>query len=89
MINKIKVNSLNPFDKAFFGKTMESRARDLRNRGEFLNPTILKSDCVDELNHFFLNKMIARTLEKAPDVDTFAKLNSGTDVPSFMKNAIK
>lgn len=89
MIRKIKVNSLNPFDKAFFGKTMESRARDLRNRGEFLNPTILKSDCVDDLNHFFLNKMISKTLEKTSDADTFAKFNSGTEVSSFMKNAIK
>lgn len=89
MIKKIKVNSLNPFDKAFFGKTMASRARDLRNRGEFLNPTILKSDSVDDLNHFFLNKMISKTFEKTPEVDTFAKFNSDTDVTSFVTNAIK
>lgn len=89
MIKNIKTNTLNPFDKAFFGKTMIARARDLRNRGEFLNPTILKSDCVDDLNHFFLNKMISKTLENSPVSDSFVKTEFGTDIPSFVKNAIK
>lgn len=35
MIKIIKTNTLNPFDKAFFGKTMIARARDLKIRENF------------------------------------------------------
>ena len=54
MIKIIKTNTLNQCDKAFFGKTMIARARDLKNTGELLVPSNLKLDCIDDLNHFFV-----------------------------------
>lgn len=89
MIKIIKTNTLNPFDKAFFGKSMAARARDLKNSGELLTPSKLKLDCIDDLNNFFVKQSIAKTLEKTPVSDTFAKVENGTDIPSFVKNAIK
>lgn len=89
MIKIIKTNTLNPFDKAFFGKTMIARARDLKNTGELLVPSNLKLDCIYDLNHFFVKQSIAKTLEKSPVSDSFVKTELGTDIPSFVKNAIK
>lgn len=89
MIKIIKTNTLNPFDKAFFGKSMAARSRDLKNSGELLTPSKSKLDCIDDLNNFFVKQSIAKTLEKTPVSDTFAKAEIGTDIPSFVKNAIK
>ena len=56
----LKVNSLNPFDRNFFGKTIASLARDQKVRGEFLNSSVLKHDSIDDLNKFFVKKFIKK-----------------------------
>lgn len=69
-----KVNSLFPFDKAFFGKPM--RAWSNRNSGEMLNASNFKLDSIDDLNNHFDKKLFefvgSRKLEKSPVNDTFA-----------------
>lgn len=46
-----KVNSLNPFDKGFFGKTLNSWSK--RNVAESLTPSNLKLDSFDDFNKHF------------------------------------
>lgn len=52
-MTKIKMNSLNPFDKKFFG-------RSLRNRINLpiSNPTKLKQDSADDFNKYMFQQML-------------------------------
>ena len=82
-----KVNSLNPFDKAFFGKTMQAYAN--RNSGEILNPTKLELSSIDDLNHYFSKKIITERLERAPKADVFKPEAKIEAEPNFyLPNAI-
>lgn len=80
----LKVNSLNPFDRNFFGKTIASLARDQKVRGEFLNSSVLKHDSIDDLNQFFVKKSI-QSLEKMPVADTLEKAAEPSQIPTMMK----
>lgn len=72
-----KVNSLFPFDKAFFGKPMRAWAN--RNSGEMLYPSRLKMDSIDDFNKHFdsMFSKLGRS-EKSPAVDTFEVSKDGT-----------
>lgn len=70
----IKVNSLNPFDKGFFGKTMAAAQMMNRSRGEMLYPSKLSLDSIDDFNkHFDMMKLNSK-FEKSPVKDTFSTL---------------
>ncbi len=72
-----KVNSLNPFDKAFFGKPMSAWAN--RNSGEMLKPSKFTMDSIDDFNKHFAAKMKDfGKLEKSPEIDTIELSNDGT-----------
>ncbi len=64
-----KVNSLNPFDKGFFGKTMQAYAKEYK--GKVLTPSKLEQSSIDDLNKYFSKKMITERLEKSPTTDVF------------------
>jgi hypothetical protein len=65
-----KVNSLSPFDKKFFGKSMKSWGN--RNIGEPLKSSKLKLDSVDEFNKYFQQKTFDLKAGKSAIVkDTF------------------
>ena len=44
-----KVNSLNSFDKGFFGKTMQAYAKE--NKGKVQNPSKLELSSIDVFYH--------------------------------------
>ncbi len=51
-----KVNSLFPFDRNLFGKTMA--AWDKMNRGQMLHPTKHVMNSADDLNRYFSSKYL-------------------------------
>ncbi len=72
-----KVNSLYPFDKAFFGKPMRAWAN--RKSGEMLHSSNLKMDSIDDLNKHFDNMFFnMKKLEQTPTVDTFEVSKDGS-----------
>ncbi len=64
-----KVNSLNSFDKGFFGKTMQAYAKE--NKGKVQNSSKLELSSIDDLNKYFSKKMFTERLEKSPTTDVF------------------
>lgn len=76
----VKVNSLNPFDKGFFGKTMSAWAkRDIK----ISNPSNLKMTSIDDFNRHFDLQLMAKKLEKTPPSDTFAEIEPPTGIPNI------
>jgi len=69
----IKLNSLNPFDRGFFGKTMAAWAKINKTRGEMLNPSNLKMSSIDDFNKHFQDKLFPMKFERAPHSDNFSK----------------
>ena len=62
-----KVNSLNPFDKGFFGQNLLNAKK---NMPQNVIPSKFKADSIDDLLKYFDEKMFKKvTLEKAPKTD--------------------
>ena len=66
-----KVNSLNPFDKGFFGKSIAAWSKIQKSKGEMLAPSVLKSDSIDDFNRHFDMLLFKPKFEKSPVADLF------------------
>ena len=53
----IKINSLNPFDKGFFGKTMNDWAKYHKDHPLKADSSNLKMSSVDDFNKYFQYKL--------------------------------
>lgn len=71
----IKVNSLNFFDKGFFGKTMAEYAKENASR-KVLNSSSLKMNSIDDFNKHFDIISNARKMERVPMDDIYEAVPS-------------
>lgn len=69
----IKVNSLNPFDRDFFGKTMADWVNKRKYSGKMLYPSNLKQSSIDDFNKHFQDKIFQMPFEKSPAADEFSQ----------------
>lgn len=66
---QFKVNSLNPFDKKFFGKSMAAWSN--RKSADISNPVKMELSSIDDFNKHFMDKIFGHKLERSPKSDTF------------------
>ncbi len=78
-----KIDIFYPFDKGFFGKTLMTPIKDgLKAARE---GSKIQLDSIDDLNHYFSQKLMKSNLERVPETEKFTR-TANVEMPSSLAN---